>query len=222
MEQNKKNKTMNTYVKFCPNVYVAKCETQHEKGDVIEVATKYGKMNECEVHNLVGMKDGFFYYSITRVDGFNCQERARRKADRYEQSAGNAEKRASDYYKKSNKDADFLSLAEPIKVGHHSEARHRKIIADAQRNMQKFVDELDKADSLREKAEGWRQHADDINLSMPESLEYYAEKLAKAEEYHEGLKSGKYPKAHGYSVAYAKKAVNEAQKNLELAKRLWE
>lgn len=219
MEQNKK--TMNTYVKFCPNVYVAKCDTPHEKGDVIEVATKYGKMNECEVHNLVGMKDGFFYYSITRVDGFNCQERARRKAERYEQLAGNAENRASDYYKKSNKDADFLSLAEPIKVGHHSEARHRKIISDAQHNMQKFVDELDKADSLREKAKGWRQHVEDINLSMPESLEYYAEKLAKAEEYHEGLKSGKYPKPHSYSVTYAKKAVNEARKNLELAKRLW-
>jgi len=212
---------MNTYAKFCPNVYVAKCDTQHEKGDVIEVETKYGKENECEVHNLVATKDGFFYYSITRVDGVNSQERARRKAERYELSACNAEKRASDYYKKSQKDADFLSLAEPIKVGHHSEARHRKIIADAQRNTQKFVDELDKADSLREKAERLRQHTDDINLSMPESLEYYAEKLAKAEEYHEGLKSGKYPKTHGYSVTYAKKAVNEAQKNLELAKRLW-
>lgn len=212
---------MNTYAKFCQNVYVAKCDTQHEKGDVIEVETKYGKVNECEVHNLVATKDGFFYYSITRVDGYNCQERARRRAERYEQSAENAVKRADHYYEKSNKDADFLSLAEPIKVGHHSEAKHRKIIADAQRNTQKFVDELDKADSLREKAEGWRKHTDDINLSMPESLEYYAEKLAKAEEYHEGLKSGKYPKTHGYSVTYAKKAVNEAQKNLELAKRLW-
>jgi hypothetical protein len=212
---------MNTYVKFCPNVYVAKCETQHEKGDVIEVTTKYGKMNECEVHNLVGSKDGFFYYSITRVDGVNGQEIARRKAERYELSANNAEKRASEYYKKSQKDADFLSLAEPIKVGHHSEARHRKCLADAQRNTQKFVDELDKADSLREKAERLRQHAEDVNLSMPESLEYYADKLAKAEEYHEGLKSGKYPKTHSYSVTYAKKAVNEARKNLELAKRLW-
>jgi hypothetical protein len=212
---------MNTYVKFCPNVYVAKCETQHEKGDVIEVTTKYCKMNECEVHNLVGSKDGFFYYSITRVNGVNGQEIARRKAERYELSANNAEKRASEYYKKSQKDADFLSLAEPIKVGHHSEARHRKCLADAQRNMQKFVDELDKADSLREKTERLRQHAEDVNLSMPESLEYYADKLAKAEEYHEGLKSGKYPKTHSYSVTYAKKAVNEARKNLELAKRLW-
>ena len=38
---------MNTYVKFAPNVFVAKCEEQYEKGEVIEVTTKYGKENEC-------------------------------------------------------------------------------------------------------------------------------------------------------------------------------
>ena len=41
------------------------------------------------------------------------------------------------------------------------------------------------------------------------------------EEYHEGLKSGKYPREHSYSLTYAKKAVNEAQKNFDLAKKLW-
>lgn len=28
---------MNTYAKYCPNVYLAKCEEKHEKGDIIEV-----------------------------------------------------------------------------------------------------------------------------------------------------------------------------------------
>ena len=32
------------------------------------------------VHNIVYKKDGYFFYSITRADGYNLQERAKRKA----------------------------------------------------------------------------------------------------------------------------------------------
>lgn len=31
---------MNTYHKFCPNVFLAKCDEKHEKGEVIEVTIK--------------------------------------------------------------------------------------------------------------------------------------------------------------------------------------
>lgn len=34
---------MNTYAKYCPNVFLAKCEEQYQKGDIITVTTKYGK-----------------------------------------------------------------------------------------------------------------------------------------------------------------------------------
>ena len=44
---------MNTYHKFVPNVFLAKCEEKHEKGDEILVTTKYGKENECIVFNLI-------------------------------------------------------------------------------------------------------------------------------------------------------------------------
>lgn len=56
---------------------------------------------------------------------------------------------------------------------------------------------------------------------MPESIEYYEHKLEVATEYHQGLKSGKYERSHSYSLTYAKKDVNEAQKNYDLAKKLW-
>lgn len=212
---------MNTYSKFCPNVFVAKCEEKHEKGEVITVQTKYGKENEHIVHNLVMERGGFFYYSITRVDGYNCQERARRKAERYEQAAANADKRAEEYFDKSNKDADFLSLGEPIKVGHHSEKRHRKAIDDAWRNTGKMAAEMDKAEAYRDKADGWARHTDDINLSMPESIEYYRDLLEKATAYHKAMKEGKIERDHAYSLTYAKKAVNEAQKNYDTAVKLW-
>lgn len=212
---------MNTYKKYVPNVYLAKCDEPHKKGEVIKVTTKYGKENEHYVHNLISQRDGFWYYSITRVDGYNCQERARAKADKYEAAAHRADQRADEYFDKSNKDADFLSLGEPIKVGHHSEKRHRKAIEDAWRNTGKMVEEMDKRDAYKEKADAWNSHVDDINLSMPESIEYFKELAAKTAEYHKQMKEGKVERSHAYSLTYAKKAANEAQHNYELAVKLW-
>ena len=212
---------MNTYVKFCPNVFLAKCDEKHEKGEVIEVTTKYGNEDESSVFNLIFEKDGFFYYSIVRADGFNVQEWAKQRAERRRAWAESAERKSKEYFDKSNKDRDFLSLGEPIKVGHHSERRHRKAIEDAWNNTDKAVTFSDKATEHESKAEYWDKRANTINLSMPESIDFYEHKLEQAKEFHEGVKSGKYPREHAYTLTYAKKAVNEAQKNYELALKLW-
>ena len=212
---------MNTYVKLCPNVFLAKCDEKHEKGEVIEVTTKYGNENESIVFNLIFEKDGFFYYSIVRADGFNVQEWAKQRAERRRAWAESAERKSKEYFDKSNKDRDFLSLGEPIKVGHHSERRHRKAIEDAWNNTDKAVTFSDKATEHESKAEYWDKRANTINLSMPESIDFYEHKLEQAKEFHEGVKSGKYPREHAYTLTYAKKAVNEAQKNYELALKLW-
>lgn len=212
---------MNTYSKFVPNVFLAKCTEKHEKGETITVETRYGGENESIVFNLIYEKDGFYYYSIVRKDGFNVQEWAKRKAERYQERAVKAANKSNEYFERSNKDADFLSLGEPIKVGHHSEKRHRKIIDDAWRNTGKAVEFSDKAADNQIKANNWSKRTDAINLSMPESIDYYSDKLESAKEYHEGLKSGKYIREHSYSLTYAKKSVNEAQKNYDLAIRLW-
>lgn len=212
---------MNTYHKFVPNVFLAKCDKKHEKGERIDVTAKHGKENESIVFNLIFEKDGFFYYSIIRADGFNVQEWARRKAERRSEWAASAERKSKEYFDRSNKDKDFLSLGEPIKIGHHSEARHRRAIDDAWNNIGKSV-EMDKKASEHERvAKYWESKASTITLSMPESIDYYEHKLEQAKEYHEGVKSGKYPRSHSYTLTYAKKAVNEAQKNYDLAKRLW-
>jgi hypothetical protein len=212
---------MNTYIKYQPNVFLAKCTEKHEKGKVILVTTQYGKENECIVFNLISEKDGFYFYSIVRADGFNVQEWIKKRAAKYEGYAASAEKRRMEYYHKSNKDSDFLRLGEPIKVGHHSERRHRKIIKQAQDNATKSVEFSDKAKQYESKAEDWLFKADTINLSMPESLEYYEHKLEQARAKHEGLKAGTIKREHSYSMTYAKKEVNELQKKLDLAKKLW-
>src|SRR5690606_5676202 len=94
-------------------------------------------------------KDGGFLYSITRADGFNAQERAKNKADKLNGYAGNADKRSNQYYEASQEGRDFLSLAEPIKVGHHSEKRHRELIDRNWERMRKSVNEADKAEEYR-------------------------------------------------------------------------
>jgi len=212
---------MNTYSKYAPNVFLAKCTEKHEKGEIIEVTTKYGKENESEVYNFIGEKDGFFYYSIVRDDGFNIQERARQKAERYSNWAASAEKKSNSYYEASNEGRDFLSLGEPIKVGHHSEKRHRALIERNWNRIGKSVEMSNKASDHEGKAEYWAGKENDINLSMPESVEFYEFKLEKAKELHEGLKSGKYERLHSFSLTYAKKAVNDAENNLKIAKKLW-
>lgn len=213
---------MNTFHKFYPNVFVAKCTEQYESGEIIILETKYGKEVESEVHNFLGKtKDGFFLYSITRVDGFNSQERAQSKADKLEGYADNAEKRSDNYYEKSKKHSDFLSLGEPIKVGHHSERRHRKLIEDNWKNMGKSIAESEKAKEYERRAAYWAERANKIDLSMPDSLEYFEEELRKAKEYHQLLKDFPEKRRHSMSLQYANKAVKDMTERVEMAIRLW-
>jgi len=211
----------NTYKKYCPNVFVAQCPEKHEKGDLIILKTKYGKENECEVHNLVAEKNGFYYYSITRTDGFNSQERAKRRAERLNGWADSADKRSAEWMEKSQEGKDFLSLAEPIKVGHHSEKRHRALIDRNWNRMGNAVKEQDKAEAYKDRMEYWESMAKKIDLSMPESLEFFQIQLKEAIEYHKGLKDGSIKREHSYSLTYAKKRVNELKKKCKTAEILW-
>lgn len=213
---------MNTYTKFCPNVFVAKCETEQKKGDVIILTTKYGQEHENEVHNYLGKtKDGFYLYSIIRVDGFNSQERAKNKAERLNGYALNAEKRSTQLYEASQEGREFLSLGEPIKIGHHSEKRHRALIERNHNRMGKSIQESEKAEEYVRRAEYWEERANKINLSMPESLEYFEFKLEQAKLKHQNLKDNPEQRRHSYSLTYANKEVKEMQDNLNLAVKLW-
>lgn len=87
--------------------------------------------------------------------------------------------------------------------------------------MAKCVELSDKAEKNEERAAYWAIKADTINLSMPESLEYYEVELEKAKAKHEGLKDGSIPRSHAFSLTYAKKEVNELEKKVKLAQKLW-
>lgn len=213
---------MNTYAKYCPNVYVAKCTKPHQRGDVIMVVTKYGKENESIVCNLVKQDADHYYYSIVRADGFDSRQRAMNKADRISQWADNADKKSNEYYEASQEGRAFLSLAEPIKIGHHSERRHRALIDRNWNCMEKSVNAAKKAEAYRQRTAYWESMSDKIDLSMPESLEFFEVQLKEAIEYHTGLKDGTIQREHSYSLTYAKNRVNDLTKKIAIAKKLWE
>lgn len=212
---------MNTYSKFAPNVFLAKCTEAHDRGELITLTTQYGKEHECIVFNLIAEKDGYFYYSIVRADGFNVQEHAKRRAERLIKASENAESKSTSYWQASHEGRDFLALGEPIKVGHHSEGRHRALIQRNHDRMSKAVDFSKKAEELANRAEYWKARESTINLSMPESLEYYQYKLEQAKERHEGLKNGRIKREHSFSLTYANKEVKELEKKVKLAEKLW-
>lgn len=212
---------MNIYSKFVPNVFLAKCTEKHEKNEIIKIETKYGKENECVVFNFIGEKNGFYYYSIIRADGFNTQEWANKRAEKLQNASINADKKSTQYYEASKEGSDFLSLGEPIKIGHHSEKRHRALIERNHNRMGKSIEFSKKSDEYESRAEYWASKSNIINLSMPESLDFYEFELQKAVEKHEGLKSGVIEMSHSFSLTYAKKERNEIEKKLKLAKQLW-
>lgn len=213
---------MNTYHKFCPNVFVAKCDTMHEKGEIIQVTTRYGKENDCIVFNLVGKKDGFFYYSIVRADGMNSQEFAKKRAERLVNASVRSEQKSDQFWQASYEGREFLALGEPIKIGHHSEKRHRALIERNFNRMAKSVEFSQVSEDQLSRSEYWANRANKIDLSMPESIDFFEFKLEEAKARHEGLKNGTIEREHSFSLAYAKKEVNEIEKKIKIAKLLWD
>ena len=210
---------MNRFKKYCPNVWVAECEEEYKKGDIIQLENQYGKEVDCEVYNLVLVRNEKFYYSIVRVEEKSYAER---KAERYNNASTNSINKSNERMNAAQEGREFLSLAEPIKVGHHSEHRHRALIERNNNRMDKAMEHYSKAEEQKRKAEYWENKAKDITLAMPDSLEFFEYKLEKAIEKQQGLKNGTIQKEHSYSMTYATKDVKELKKKVEIAKLLWE
>ena len=209
---------MNKFTKYCPNVWIAECQEPHNKGDIIELETKYGKEIECQVFNLVLQKGDKYYYSIIRMEDMTY---AQRKAERYNNSATNHQNKSNAYYEASQEGREFLALGEPIKIGHHSENRHRALIERNRNRMDKSMEELKIVEKAQHKAEYWESKAEEITLAMPESIEYFTLLLEQAQEHQKDLKSGVIQKTHSYSLTYATKNVKELNKKVEIANKLW-
>ena len=214
---------MNKFKKYCPNVWVAECEQEYKKGDIIQVETQHGKKIECEVFNHVGYtgtKEDFKNcYSIIKIEEISYAER---KAELYKNSTAKHISNSQDKFSQAQEGKEFLALGEPIKVGHHSERKHRALIDRNDNRMRKGFKLQELAEKSQARAEYWESKATEITLAMPESIEHFKYKLEKAIEYHKGLKNGSIPREHSYSLSYATKDVKELTKKVDFAVKLWE
>lgn len=213
---------MNRFRKYCPNVWIAECDEEYGKGDTVILETKYGKEVECEIHNFLGStkKDTEikYLYSIVRLEDKSYAER---KAEKYNNAAFKNRQKSDEKWEQAGEAREFLSLGEPIKVGHHSEKRHRALLKRNWSRCEKAVELSDKAKEQKSKAEYWEKKATQITLAMPESLDYFKHRLEEAEKYHKFLKENPKERSHSYSLAYAKKEVNELKKKIQIAEKLW-
>lgn len=209
---------MNVFKKYCPNVWVAECDEEHERGAIIQLETKYGKEVGCEVYNLIATANGKYYYSVVKIEEKTYAER---KAEKYINASLKTTQKSERYMEASNEGKEFLTLGEPIKVGHHSEKRHRALLERNWNRIGKSVELSNKAEEQKRKAEYWESKSMEITLAMPESIDYFKYKLEKAIEYQKGLKDGSIPREHSYSLTYASKEVKDLKEKVLIAEKLW-
>lgn len=211
----------NTYKKYTAGVYCMQSDNaDYQHNDSAIITTKRGKEISVIVWKKLFSKGDFTYYSVIREDGYNRAAHLRKKADKRLDQAARQKRLSDECYVKSNKDRDFLVLGEPIKIGHHSEKRHRKAYEDANKYMGKSVFASDRAKELKSKAETLAYNAESqINLDTPESLELLKERVTYLENQREEIKSRPH---QSYQLSNLGANIRRYKERLETAKKLWD
>lgn len=220
------SETTAKFRKYAKSAWCLETDQSYEHGDKVIVTTKYGKEVSISIWKFLFEKNGTKYYSYIRDDGMCGKQKHLRNAERYEKRADRKKVESDSYYEKSNKDQDFLSLGEPIKVGHHSEKRHRRIIEQANRNMSKCVEASKDAENLKERAENAKFAADDkIYLDTPECLEQLRLKLGELEARRDSIKAhnkASKDKTPRFVLSNLGAKIRATKKNLSIAENLWD
>ena len=212
----------NTFKKYTSGVYCMQSDNDAlEHGDETTITTRRGKEIEVVVWKKLFTRDNFTFYSIVRQDDKSRSECTRRKVGRAHGAAERQRRISNEEYEKSQEGKEFLSLGEPVKVGHHSEKSHRALIERNNKRMDKSVEASDKAKSYESKAlELERRLQKEINIDEPESLDLLIERVSDLEQQRDSLKSsGKY---ESYQLSNLGANIRRYKERLETAKKLWD
>lgn len=115
------------------------------------------------------------------------QERQEAKRDRLEERAAKAEAVSNERFNTASTLGKMLPFGQPILVGHHSEAKHRKHAESINTNMRKSVEAQDKADYLSRRADSVGSAG--IASDDPEAVEKLKKKLEGLIKSHELMKA---------------------------------
>lgn len=212
----------NIFKKYTSGVFCMESDNDDFKHlDETIIETKHGKEVDVIVWKKLFTKEGKTYYSVVRADGLNRSEWLKRKAEKKRNSADRQKELSDSYYLKSRKDSEFLSLCEPIKVGHHSENRHRKMIDQANKNMGKCCEADSKAKEYNQKAETLEiKSKTEINIDTPDCIPALVEKIEMLEAKKKAIKdSGVYG---SYQLTNLGAKIRRYKDRFKSAKNLWE
>lgn len=110
------------------------------------------------------------------------RERRERKAERYREWADKREAKATSDFKKVDDLAQQIPFGQPILVGHHSEKRARADQEKIRSGMRRGIDNKEKADTFRSRADEIERQADHaIYSDDPDAIERLAERIAELE-----------------------------------------
>lgn len=206
-----------------PTVYVLTTENMHNKGDVVEYTTKYGKEIELEIFKFLGKKNNLNHYSYTRLDGKSRKTILENKIEKRLDWAVVNEAKSNAYFEASKEGDNLIPFGQPVLVGHHSEKKHRALLARNHKRMDKCVEHSAKAESHKIAAENIEAKLKkELPIDTPECLPYMQEALEQAKARHKYLKANKEAREHSYSLTYANKKVKDLTVRLDKAKHLWE
>ena len=113
--------------------------------------------------------------TIEEQVGFK-DERSQARADRAQERAQAQQSRSTAAYNRSNAAVEGIPMGQPIMVGHHSEARHRRDLAKSHTAMSQSVAVSQYAAHLGERATGSRQQ-----ISNRQTIKYMGNRLKEAQ-----------------------------------------
>jgi len=153
----------------------------------------------CECHSPVNSQTGYADLDGKAFESYYCpgcadkktpglndyEEKLEQRRQRYLDKADKADKESTRHYEESNKLGRMMQ-GEPIKVGHHSEGRHRADLNRCHRHMDKMCEEGNKAKHYKQKAAGVGKGG--ISSDDPEAVVKLKTKLENLQANHEMMK----------------------------------
>lgn len=120
-------------------------------------------------------------------DSMNYDEKQAFKLDHYRDLAEKNRAASASAYAASSRISDAIPFGQPILVGHHSEAHHRRDIDRIHNSMRKSVELNDKADYYDQKAANI-ESSTVISSDNPDAVQLLKDKLVKLEAQREAYK----------------------------------
>lgn len=114
------------------------------------------------------------------------EAKQQRRAERYRELAEKNANEATSRGNSPNVKAVIGMQGEPVKIGHHSERKHRRLLEKADQDMRKSIEADKKAEYYREKAASVGTGG--ISSDDPEALQKLREKLHRLEKRQKELK----------------------------------